>query len=150
MSNPANSTDARRKEDASAATNSTDERSFKQLFWRALRLRCAKCGVGAMFGGYWKVHKSCDHCGVQYEREPGFFLGSVYFNYGLTALIVAVVYPVLLFSNSVDETTLLWSCLGFTILFPMWFFRYARALWAGFDQFWDPREESASNSDTTG
>ena len=26
----------------------------------------------------------------------------------------------------------------FSIVFPMWFFRYARALWIAFDERWDP------------
>jgi hypothetical protein len=29
--------------------------------------------------------------------------------------------------------------LAFALLFPIWFFRYARSLWLGFDQFMDPR-----------
>jgi hypothetical protein len=29
--------------------------------------------------------------------------------------------------------------LAFVVLFPIWFFRYARALWLGFDQYMDPR-----------
>jgi hypothetical protein len=26
----------------------------------------------------------------------------------------------------------------FVVLFPIWFFRYARALWMSFDEYWDP------------
>jgi len=86
------------------------------------------------------MHSKCSECGVVFERDPGFFLGSIYFNYGLTALIAAIVYPVLLFTKTVPEKPLLWSTLAFTLLFPLWFFRYARSLWLGFDQFIDPRE----------
>lgn len=93
-----------------------------------------------MFRGYWQSNELCSECGAKFEREPGFFLGSIYFNYGLTALIVAVVYPILLFTETVPENQLLLACLAFVVIFPTWFFRYARALWAGFDQFWDPRE----------
>ncbi|MEY4176819.1 MAG: hypothetical protein RLY70_393, partial [Planctomycetota bacterium] len=32
------------------------------------------------------------------------------------------------------------AAFAFTVLFPMWFFRYARALWLGFDQMMDPRD----------
>lgn len=95
-----------------------------------------------MFRGHFHSNKTCAECGVTFEREAGFFLGSIYFNYGLTALVVAVAYPLLLFRKGVDEQTLLWSSLAFTVLFPIWFFRYARALWAGFDEYWDPREQS--------
>jgi hypothetical protein len=69
------------------------------------------------------MHESCDHCGLRYQREPGYFLGSIYFNYGLTAPIV-------------------WPLALFCLLFPLWFFRYARSLWLGFDHFFDARRET--------
>lgn len=85
------------------------------------------------------MHDTCPVCGASLKREPGFYLGSIYFNYGLTALVVAIAYPVLLFNNLVQEQVLLWSALGFVIVFPLLFFRHARSLWIGFDQFVDPK-----------
>jgi hypothetical protein len=87
------------------------------------------------------MHEACSACGRTFEREPGFFLGSIYFNYGLTALIVAIAYPVLLFGLGVAETPLLAGAAVFVLLFPMLFFPLARSLWLGFDQFADPREQ---------
>jgi len=86
------------------------------------------------------MNKTCSECGAKLEREPGFYLGSIYFNYGLTALIIAVVYPLLLFNRVASNDALLIGALAFCVVFPIWFFRYARALWLGFDQFVDPRE----------
>ena len=34
---------------------------------------------------------------------------------------------------------LLWPLAAFSVLFPLWFFRYARSLWVGFDQYFDPQ-----------
>jgi hypothetical protein len=85
------------------------------------------------------MHDRCPNCGLKYEREPGFFLGSIYFNYGLTALVVAVVYPILLFQRALPESRLLLASFAFVVIFPMLFFRHARALWLGFDQWYDPR-----------
>ena len=73
------------------------------------------------------------------RREEGFFLGSIYINYGLTALVVAIAYPVLLFTETVPSAWLIGGTMTFAILFPAWFFRYARSLWLGMDQFLDPR-----------
>lgn len=112
---------------------------FLRLLLRACRLRCPFCGHGRLFRNWFRMHRQCAYCGASFEREPGFFLGSIYFNYGLTALIVAIVYPVSLFAGWASERVLLLSCLAFCVLFPMWFFRYARSLWLGFDQFVDPR-----------
>jgi len=87
------------------------------------------------------MQDECPHCGEKFEREPGFFLGSIYFNYGLTALIVSVFYPVCMFTGWLSEPWLTISTLSFAVLFPIWFFRYARSLWLGFDHYCDPRPE---------
>ncbi|HTN77453.1 MAG TPA: DUF983 domain-containing protein [Pirellulaceae bacterium] len=114
-------------------------RRYLTLVWRALRLRCPMCGVGKLYRGWFAMHSQCPHCGVSLEREPGFYLGSIYFNYGLTALITAVAYPVLLFNEVLSDKWLMPATLAFAMLFPIWFFRYARSLWLGFDQYMDPR-----------
>ena len=112
---------------------------FRVLFTRAIRLRCPVCGQGQLFRGWFAMHKQCSHCGAKFEREPGFFLGSIYINYGLTALIVAIAYPVLLFRGIVPKGQLLAGSLAFTAIFPVFLFPWARSLWLGFDQWYDPR-----------
>lgn len=113
---------------------------FLILLGRALALRCPLCGQGRLFRGWLRMHGECPHCGVTFEREPGFFLGSIYINYGLTVLTVSIVYPALLFNKIVPETPLLIGALAFTIIFPLMIFPWARSLWLGFDQWRDPRE----------
>ena len=113
---------------------------FLTLLARALKLVCPLCGQGKLFRTWLGMHQQCPRCGVKFEREPGFFLGSIYINYGLTVLIVAIVYPTLLFNGIVPEKPLLLSALAFTILFPLLVFPWARSLWLGFDQWRDPRE----------
>ena len=87
------------------------------------------------------MNTHCTDCGVKYEREPGFFLGAIYFNYGLTALVVIIAYPALKFTGTLDGPLLQILSLGFVVLFPLWFHRYARSLWLGFDEYIDPREK---------
>src|SRR5262245_51547648 len=99
---------------------------FLTLLGRALRLRCPLCGRGELFRRWLIMHKQCPGCGVMFEREPGFFLGSIYINYGLTALIVAVAYPLLLFSGTVKERPLLLGAVAFTVVFPILLFPWAR------------------------
>lgn len=80
----------------------------------------------------------CSECDLNFLQEPGFYLGSIYFNYGLTALLVTVGYFALYFGSSLSERSLLIGLTALCVLFPLWFFRYARSLWLGFDQYWDP------------
>ena len=81
----------------------------------------------------------CSHCGLRLERESGFYLGAIYFNYGLTALVVAVAYPLLTFVAGMDRQLALAGCLLFVLVFPVLFFRHARSLWLGFDELVDPQ-----------
>lgn len=114
---------------------------FWRLFSRACRLRCPICGHGRLFRGWFAMHPECAECGTKFEREAGFFLGSIYFNYGLTALVTVIAYPLLKNVRSIPPQTATASVLTFVVVFPLWFFRYARSLWLGFDQFVDPRPE---------
>ena len=83
--------------------------------------------------------EKCPNCGLRLERESGFYLGAIYFNYGLTALIVTIAYPLLTFAGSMSRNRALILCLTFVLLFPLFFFRFARSLWLGFDQLIDPQ-----------
>lgn len=109
-----------------------------QLAMWAARLRCPRCGRGRLFRRWLRMHEACDACHLKYERAPGYFLGAIYFNYGLTALVVAVAYPVLMFGFEIPNERLLWGGLAFCVLFPLCFFRHARSFWMAFDQFFDP------------
>ena len=96
---------------------------------------------GKNLQGLFQFAPRVQRVGLRYDREPGFFLGSIYFNYGLTALFCAIAYPVLSFGRFTTDNVAMAIVFTFAILFPIWFFRYARSLWLGMDQFWDPREK---------
>ncbi len=116
-------------------------KQYVLLLGRALRLRCPRCGEGMLFVNWYHMRSRCDWCGLIYEREPGFFLGSIYVNYGLTALLTTAAYVALFATDAASPDALLWGLTAFCIIFPAWFFRYARSLWMAFDQLWDPRLE---------
>ena len=109
-----------------------------KLVLRAVRLRCPVCGSGRLYHGL-KMHECCSDCDARFEREPGFFLGAIYFNYGLTALISVVFYAVAVFGGFLSANQAMLATLPFVILFPIWYSRYARSFWLAFDQLFDPR-----------
>jgi uncharacterized protein (DUF983 family) len=108
------------------------------LYGRGLLLRCPKCGRGKLFRGWFTMHDACSNCGRPFDRGPGFFLGSIYFNYGITAVLVIVIYFTCFFTEVLTDRQLLVLLSVFALIFPLWFFRYARALWIAFDELWDP------------
>lgn len=84
------------------------------------------------------MNDPCESCGRKFNREPGYLLGSIYFNYGVTAFLVVVLYFSLYFSEAMTNHGRLLTLGAFSLLFPLWFFRYARALWIAFDEQFDP------------
>ncbi|MBL8816520.1 MAG: DUF983 domain-containing protein [Planctomyces sp.] len=79
----------------------------------------------------------CGACGFQFERGPGYFLGSTYINYGLTAGFTTVTYVVSHFGFGVSNRVLVPILFTFCAIFPLVFFRYARSLWLSLDCYFD-------------
>ena len=120
---------------------------LSKIVSRALRLRCPACGEHRMFRNWITMHDPCPACGRKFNRAPGYLLGSIYINYGVTTLLIVIFYFAMYLSKLFTGNQILWALSGFGLLFPLWFFRYARALWIAFDERWDPwpNEEERRN-----
>ena len=117
---------------------STNQPTLGTLISRGLRLRCPACGRGKLFRTWLSMRDPCNHCGRKFDREPGYLLGSIYFNYGVTALLVVFLYFGLYLTGTLTNQMRLFALVIFSLLFPLWFFRYARSLWIAFDEHFDP------------
>ncbi len=104
---------------------------------RALRLRCPHCGEGKLFRGLITMHHQCEHCGLVFERAPGFFLGSAYVNYGFTTLSLTALYMGLHYGLEISNAVLAVPLLAYCIVIPLVLFRYARAWWLAMDCLFD-------------
>jgi uncharacterized protein (DUF983 family) len=115
-------------------------RSARQALARAIRLRCPRCGLARLFRGPFAMLERCPVCRLRVEREQGYFVGAIYLNYGATIVTVMVGYFGLHYfaRPSLWQQLLLWG--GFSILFPLWFFRYSKSLWLSLDYFLDPED----------
>lgn len=93
-----------------------------------------------MFTGLFHMHETCPVCRLKFEREPGYFLGSIYINYGLTAMLTTIAWMVLQLGYGIAPKPLAYGLLAFCVVFGTFFFRYARALWLALDcRFEDDR-----------
>lgn len=113
------------------------ERSASTLLSRALRLRCPRCGEGPLFIGWFRMHERCSGCQLKYERSPGYFLGSTYINYGQTSLTMSVAYLILHFGYQLPKEWLAPPLAVYCVLWPLFWFRYARSLFLSIDCFFD-------------
>jgi len=109
------------------------------LIRRALRLTCPRCGKPPMFSGLFRMPEKCPSCHLKFEREPGYFLGSIYLNYGITALVSTAAWTVLRFGYGCSSRNILLGLAAFCIGWPTFFFRYARALWLALDLRFDEK-----------
>jgi hypothetical protein len=90
------------------------------------------------------MNTQCTCCGLAFYPEAGYFVGSIYINYGAT---VAVVIVSLLVVRDVPERfqLIFFSCLA--ALTSLAFFRHSRSLWITIDFWinpWKPPEDNRS------
>ncbi|MFN9719549.1 MAG: DUF983 domain-containing protein [Planctomycetota bacterium] len=95
------------------------------------------CRKGRLFSGLITMNPNCEDCGFRFERDPGYFLGSTYINYGITTLLTTWTYILLRFGAGIEQRWLVFGLAIFCIIFPLVFFRYARSLWLSFDCYFD-------------
>ncbi|MEI6241127.1 MAG: DUF983 domain-containing protein [Planctomycetia bacterium] len=110
---------------------------------RALRLRCPRCGDGLLFRGLVQMHDACGHCGLSFRREPGFYLGSIYLNYGATVIVTGLLYAALVLGAGASHEITLGICLAVAVLLPVLLFRHARSLLLALDSSVNSRQAGA-------
>ncbi len=69
----------------------------RSLVGAVLAAKCPQCREGEFFTGPWnrmnflQIHRNCPVCGVQFEPEPGFFIGAMYVNYAFNIMQLVVI-----------------------------------------------------------
>jgi uncharacterized protein (DUF983 family) len=98
--------------------------------------KCPKCGIGKVFkekGNIFllrlpKMHTNCSHCNHKFEKEPGYFFGSMFVSY-----VVAVGEMIVFFliANQFIESYLkIVVLIGIlAILLSTFNFRLSRMIW---------------------
>jgi len=97
------------------------------------RLKCPRCGNGALFESYFKMFTHCTECALKFERESGYFIGAMYLNYGATVLIAFPSYFLLETLTAIPFRVNLGIWALFSAIFPVLFYRYSKSLWLNFD-----------------
>ena len=144
------------------APSQSDESDYSvgRFLWmvgNALRWKCPTCGERAIFVPWYEVRSledwfmpldGCPKCGYPYEREPGYFLLSIFaINYGVGALLGVIIYLVLDFWVRLPiGVTLLLTIIPIPF-FNLWFARHSKALFLAFDLFFDPHHRDRGDGD---
>jgi uncharacterized protein (DUF983 family) len=110
-----------------------DPRTIILTLTRCLKLRCPACGRASVFERPFNLKTRCTACAVIFKREEGFFVGAIMANVVATeALILAVYFSCLLFTN-LDDQTMLTVLFVFGVTFPLAFYHHSWSLWLGLD-----------------
>jgi hypothetical protein len=95
-----------------------------------------------VFYGRFAMHSDCPDCGVQFEREPGYFFGAMYFSYAIGVIMISVFAMIAYWTLRLEPQ---WCALvGWLVFLPFTpaVFRYSRVLWMHFDRTFDPDDQS--------
>lgn len=84
------------------------------------------------------MHERCPSCGLKFEREPGYFLGALYFSY-LLSIPPALLLVLLLWriTGWNFDVVMLAAFLAYLPLVPV-VTRWARVFWMYLDWHFDP------------
>ncbi len=108
------------------------------MLGRALMKRCALCGAGRLFTGWFRMKERCPGCGYVFEREEGFFLGAYVINLAVAQgmVILLAVVPLIVRLAGDPNASIAPFVVGGVIgavAAPMIFYPWSKAIWTAFD-----------------
>jgi uncharacterized protein (DUF983 family) len=106
-----------------------------------LKGRCPKCEKGKIFkenGNIFllkspKMFEKCSACSYRFEKEPGYFIGSLYISYALAVVEMLILFVCTIHFISINQLLILIA--GALIAFSFFNFRYARIIWIWIFQY---------------
>ncbi len=118
--------------------------------------KCPRCHQGKVFeknnpfsfkNGL-TMRDSCTACNLKYEREPGFFYGSMYVSYALMSGVLIVWFLVDLIWLNMDAIILMTIVtINMLVFFPI-IFRWSRLVWLNFFFKFDKKYEEVASHKT--
>ncbi len=108
-----------------------------------LQQRCPRCRIGgifhySIFRGFPKMCERCSICDLRFEREPGYFLGAMYFSFAMGVLVMAPMAVSLWVLTGWWITKVIVCSAALFLPFAPTITLFARVLWTCFDQTIDP------------
>ncbi len=99
--------------------------------------KCTRCHKGDIFeeknpyklGKMFKMHETCNHCHLKYDREPGFFYGAMYVSYALTVGWFIIWFALQSYVFQWSTTVFLTAFISFLVLSSPLTLRWSRIIW---------------------
>ena len=127
----------------------------RDYFTRAMRLRCPVCGSTPIFpplartrslNDWFTPLDGCPRCGYAYDREPGYFLLSIWaINYGVAALLGLLLYLVFEWFYEWPVWNLIAAVVVPVVVFNILFARHSKSIFIAWDHLFDPHEREGGD-----
>lgn len=116
-----------------------------RMVLRGAAKRCASCGAGGLFTGWFRMAPTCPGCGYRFEREEGMFLGAYVMNLAIAQLLVvllAIVPAIVLLAGDPDAGLLPVFAGGVVgaVFGPLVFYPFSKTLWVAIELIMRPAD----------
>lgn len=113
------------------------------MLGRGARKRCPRCAGGGIFRSFGELQDRCPTCGLRFEREPGYWVGSMIINTIVTfgLLLAVLVGGMVLLWPDVPWTPLFVATVAVATVTPILFHPISRTLWMAIEMSYHPVEE---------
>jgi len=97
--------------------------------------KCPRCQEGDMFKyrtlspRFMQMNKTCPECGLDFNPEPAYYFGAMYFSYAVQVGVFVGVYLLLRFTADPSLATYVLGVLIGSLLILPWNFRLSRLAW---------------------
>ncbi len=95
--------------------------------------KCPRCGNSDVFSHsilnvtkFSETRTKCDSCGLDYQPEPGFFFGAMYWSYAMIVALI-VTFSIAFSVFNIFEYAIYGIPIGIILMLPL-IFRYSRML----------------------
>jgi uncharacterized protein (DUF983 family) len=104
--------------------------------YSVIHQKCPRCQEGDMFKystlspKFMVMNKSCSVCGLDFNPEPAYYFGAMYFSYAIQVTVFVAVFLLLRYTIHPENiwTYVLWVIVASTLIVPV-NFRWSRLAW---------------------
>ncbi len=107
-------------------------------YYPILSKKCPRCHEGEQFphsaleiSKAFTMHERCPKCNLKYEREPGFWYGSMFVSYILSGFYLLGVFAVSFFVLGLSLNSSMWAVIIVGALSFTFVYRISRSIWLG-------------------
>lgn len=101
-----------------------------ETLMRGLKLRCPNCGEGHISNGLFSIKKTCEVCGVRFERKSGESAGASIVWVAILPIPALIIYFVMVAINpDLPLAVQLAVPLGFLLIVSVIGYRHMRGIW---------------------